>query len=107
MGDADKAPLVSDFVDPAHQKLPEAACLFDLTKDGFGLHLCRDMGGVRLRRLRARRLCSLYRGLAGQPDSACEIRAGCTGTGYPRARSEERREGKESVRTGSYRWSPD
>jgi putative transposase len=38
---------------------------------GVGLHLCRDMAGLRLRGLRHRRLCPPHRRLAGQPDGAC------------------------------------
>ena len=38
---------------------------------------------LRLRRLRHRRLRPAHRGLAGQPDSACELRARCAGAGPP------------------------
>ena len=48
---------------------------------GVGLHLCRDLGGVRLRGLPDLRLRPLYRGLAGEQDGACQLRAGCPGTG--------------------------
>ena len=50
---------------------------------GLGLHLCRDLDRLRLRRLRHRRLCPPDRRLAGQPDGACQLRARRSGTGAP------------------------
>ena len=44
---------------------------------GLGLHLRRNLGGLRLRRLRHRRLRPSHRGLARITDSTCELRARC------------------------------
>ena len=48
---------------------------------GLRLHLRRDLGRLRLRRLRHRRLRPPHRRLAGQPDGACGLRARCAGAG--------------------------
>ena len=50
---------------------------------GLGLHLRRNLGGLRLRRLRHRRLRPSHRGLACLTDSTCELRARCAGAGPP------------------------
>jgi putative transposase len=56
---------------------------------GLGLHLCRHLGGLRLRGLRHRRLRPAHRRLAGEPDGACRLRARCAGAGAARARPVE------------------
>jgi hypothetical protein len=50
---------------------------------GLGLHLCRDLGRVRLCRLRGRRLHPLYRGLTGEQNGGCQLRAGRFRAGDP------------------------
>jgi len=52
---------------------------------GWRVSLCRDVGGVRLRRLRHRHLCPEDRRLARQPDGARQLRAGCARTGASRS----------------------
>lgn len=47
------------------------------------LHLCRDLGRLRLCRLRHRRLCPSHRRLAGEQDRPCRLRSRCPGTGAP------------------------
>ncbi len=48
---------------------------------GLRLHLCRDLGGLRLRRLRHRCLCPAHRRLARVADGAAELRARCSRAG--------------------------
>jgi putative transposase len=48
---------------------------------GQRLHLCRHLAGLRLRRLRHRRLRPPHRRLAGQPHGPCRVRSRCPGTG--------------------------
>jgi transposase InsO family protein len=48
---------------------------------GLGLHLCRDLDRLRLRRVRDRRLRPAHRGLAGITDRTCKLRSRCVGTG--------------------------
>jgi transposase InsO family protein len=55
---------------------------------GVGLHLCRDLGRVRLRRLRHRYLRQTDRRLARQQDGARQLRPGCARTGAPRSPSD-------------------
>ena len=50
---------------------------------GLGLHLRRNLGGLRLRCLRHRRLRPSHRGLACLTDCTCELRARCAGAGPP------------------------
>ena len=45
---------------------------------------CRNLGGVRLRRLRHRHLCPPDRRLARQQDGACQLRPGCARAGASR-----------------------
>jgi hypothetical protein len=49
------------------------------------LHLRRDLGGVRLRRLRHRHLRQADRRLASQQDGACQLRPRCFGAGTSRS----------------------
>ena len=48
---------------------------------GGGLHLCRDLGRVRLCGLRDRCLRTPDRRMAGEPHGPCKLRSGCPGTG--------------------------
>ena len=48
---------------------------------GVGLYLRRDLGGVRLRRLRHRHLCAADRWLASKPYGACQLCPRCLGAG--------------------------
>lgn len=50
---------------------------------GFGLHLCLGLRWVRLFRVRDRCLRPRHRELAGQQESACQIRARCGRAGDP------------------------
>jgi hypothetical protein len=50
---------------------------------GLGLHLRRDLGRLRLRRVRHRRLRTPHRRLAGQPVGARGLRARRAGAGTP------------------------
>jgi len=58
---------------------------------GLRLHLCRDLNGLRLRGLRHRRLCAKDRRLAGEPDGACKLRSGRSGTGSTRSTADPSR----------------
>ena len=50
---------------------------------GLRLHLRRDLDRLRLCRLCHRHLCPPDRRLAGEPDGACQLRPGRSGTGSP------------------------
>ena len=70
---------------PAGPRQPAVPCAGAEQAVGVGLHLRRDLGGLRLRRLRHRHLRPADRRLAGQPHGARQLRPGCAGAGAPRA----------------------
>ncbi len=70
---------------PARPRKPSNSCSGAEQAVGVGLYLRRNLGGVRLRRLRHRCLCPPDRWLARQQDCACRLRAGCARAGATRS----------------------
>ncbi len=74
---------IGDKAVPCPLDQPAVPCAKAECPLGLGLHLRRNLGGLRLRRLRHRRLRPSYRGLACLTDCTCELRARCAGAGPP------------------------
>ena len=66
---------------PARQGEPAVPGARAQSSVGGGLHLCRDLGRVRLCGLRDRCLRTPHRRMAGEPHGPCKLRSGCPGTG--------------------------
>ena len=70
---------------PGRPRQPPLPCVGAEQALGVGLHLRRDMGWLRLRRLRHRHLRQAHCRLARQLNGTCQLRLGCARTGTSRS----------------------